>query len=76
MHKRRIVCDSDILSGKPIIEGTRISVALVLQCIGSGMTVDNILKGYPTLKKEDVFTAIKFAARQIEGEEIKILEKV
>ena len=75
MVEKWIVCDSEILSGKPIIKGTRISVATILQCVASGMTIDDILRGYPTLTKEGVLAALEFAAQQMAGEEIRITEK-
>ena len=45
-QKNLIVCDPKILSGKTIIKGTRISVALILQNIASGMSREEILRGY------------------------------
>ena len=68
-----IVCDHEILNGKPIIKGTRISVALILQCLASGMTKDEILQGYPTLTQEGFDAALDFAARQFQGEEVRVL---
>ena len=47
-----------ILSGKPVIKGTRISVAYILQCIASGMTVEDILLGHPHLTREGIISAI------------------
>jgi len=47
MKEAMIVCDPEILNGKPVVQGTRVSVALVLQCIASGMTREEILQGYP-----------------------------
>jgi len=46
-----IVSDPEILNGKPIVRGTRISVALILQCIASGMKKEDILRGYPMLSQ-------------------------
>lgn len=69
-----IVSDPEILSGKPIVKGTRISVALILQCLASGMTKEDILRGYPTLTREGMEAALDFAARQFQGEEIRVLE--
>jgi len=71
-----IVCDLGILNGKPIVKGTRISVATILQCVASGMTREDILRGYPTLTPEGLDAALDFAARQFEGEEIRVLESV
>lgn len=71
-QKSLIVCDPNILNGKPIIRGTRISVALILQNIASGMTREEILRGYPTLTEEGLDAALDFAARQFQGEEVNV----
>ena len=67
-----IISDPDILNGKPIVKGTRISVGLILQCLASGMSKEDILRGYPTLKREGLEAALDFAARQFEGEEVRV----
>lgn len=72
MRESLIVCDPEILNGKPIIKGTRISVALILQCLASGMTKEDILRGYPTLTPEGFDVALDFVARQFQGEEVRI----
>jgi uncharacterized protein (DUF433 family) len=74
MEERLIVCDPEILNGKPIIKGTRISVGLIMQCIASGMTREDILRGYPTLTPEGLEAALDFAARQLQGEEVRFFE--
>lgn len=72
MTERLIISDPDILNGKPLVKGTRISVGLILQCLASGMSKEDILKGYPTLTLEGLEAALDFAARQFEGEEVKV----
>ena len=67
-----IVSNPEILGGKPIIKGTRISVSIILQCLASGMDIEEILNAYPTLTREGVISAIQFAAYQMEGEEVRI----
>jgi uncharacterized protein (DUF433 family) len=74
MTEAVIVCDQDILNGKPIVKGTRISVALIMQCVASGMTREDILRGYPTLTSEGLDAALEFAARQFQGEEVRVFE--
>lgn len=74
MHDNLIACDPGVLSGKPIIKGTRISVALILQCLASGMSREAILEGYPTLTLEGLNAALDFAARQFQGEEVRVAE--
>ena len=56
--QERIILDKDILNGKPIIKGTRISVEFILELLSSGMRTEEILKEYPHLKKEDILAAI------------------
>jgi uncharacterized protein (DUF433 family) len=69
MKKGLIISDPKILNGKPVVKGTRISVALILQCLSSGMSKEDILRGYPTLSEEGLGAALDFAARQFQGEE-------
>ena len=72
MKKNLIVCDPAILNGKPIVKGTRISVALILQCLSSGMSKEDILQGYPTLNQKGLEAALDFAAQQFQGEEVRV----
>ena len=65
-----IIADSKILGGKPVIKGTRISAAFILQLLASGMSVEDILKGYPHLTREAILAAIDYAADTIEHERI------
>lgn len=58
----RIVCDPDILCGKPVIAGTRISVELILDHLGHGDSVDDLLADYPRLTRQQVLAAILFAS--------------
>ena len=54
----RIISDPKILSGKPVIAGTRISVELIMNFLSAGMSIDDILKEYTELKKTEVLAAI------------------
>ena len=65
----RIVIDPEILSGKPVIKGTRIPVYLILELLGSGMTEKEVLDEYPTLKEEDIKAALLYASKCLENEE-------
>lgn len=61
MAKVKIVSNSKILNGKPVIMGTRISVELIMNFLGAGMSVKDILAEYPELKKSEVIAAIEYA---------------
>ena len=65
----RIVIKEGTLGGKPIIDGTRISVELVLEMLSSGMTEKEILKNYPNLKKEDIRACLEYASKQLKNED-------
>ena len=59
----RIVSKPGILYGKPVIEGTRLSVEALLHNLASGYTRDDLLDAYPFLTTEDITAAIEYAAR-------------
>lgn len=65
-----ITCDPRILAGKPVIAGTRISVELILEELGGGMTVEEFIEGYPHISKDQVFAALRFAANAIREDAI------
>lgn len=64
----RIVVNPKIMGGKPIVRGTRITVEQVLKLLAQGLSVDEILKDYPYLSKDDV-AAVLFYAAKVAGEE-------
>ena len=68
--RNRITVDSNILVGKPIIKGTRIAVEFILELLANGWTVENILRNYPQLKREDVTAALKYAAEVLKEEKV------
>lgn len=65
-----IVFNPKILSGKPIIKGTRITVDFILELFASGMMEEEILREYPQLTKTAVRAALEYAAKTIKKEEI------
>jgi len=66
----RIVIDPEVLSGKPVIKGTRIPVYLIIELVANGITEEEILRQYPTLKKGDIKAALLYASKCLENEEI------
>jgi uncharacterized protein (DUF433 family) len=64
----RIVIDSAVLQGKPILRGFRISVEQVLGWLASGSTVEEILGEFPELERQDVLAALEYARRLVAGE--------
>ena len=64
----RITADVSILGGKPIIRGTRISVAMVLEWMASGASRDDILRKHPHLTVEDLEQAMAYAAAALRND--------
>ena len=58
----RITIDPDICNGKPIIRGKRITVHTILEFLGNGDSIDEILDNYPSLEREDIYASIQFAS--------------
>ncbi len=54
--------DPEILSGKPVVKGTRLSVEFILGLYANGWTEQQIIKNYPTLSKESLKAVFAFAA--------------
>lgn len=63
--RNHVVCDSDILVGKPTIKGTRISVELILDCFASGWTLEQFVENYPRVTEADLAAAFEFAAEAV-----------
>jgi uncharacterized protein (DUF433 family) len=63
----RIMINSEVLSGKPVIKGTRIPVYLIVELLASGMTEKEILRQYPSLRIEDVKAALLYASKCVEN---------
>jgi uncharacterized protein (DUF433 family) len=59
-----ISIDPEIRFGKPCIKGTRITVSDILGWLASGMTHEEILEDYPSLKEEHIKAALSFAANR------------
>jgi len=72
-YRERITADAEIMLGKPVIRGTRITVELVLTKLGEGATTEELLQAYPHLRREDVMAALAYSADVIGREELLVL---
>lgn len=68
MWNQYIEQKSDILGGKPVIKGTRIGVDLILEKIGNGETIEDLLLAYPHLTKKAILACISYGARLVRNE--------
>lgn len=74
--KQVVVQNTQILGGKPIIAGTRMSIESILELLSSGMETKEILREYPFLTREHISTALDYAAKMVAKEESYIFSKV
>ncbi len=60
--KARISIEAGVRGGKPCVKGTRITVYDVLEYLAGGMTEEQILADFPSLRREDILACLAFAA--------------
>jgi len=72
--RERIVCDPDILVGKPAVKGTRLSVELILGWLAQGWAHETLLDAYPQLTRDDILAALAFAAEKMREESYTLLD--
>lgn len=73
--REHIVVDPDVLVGKPIVKGTRISVELLLDRFADGWSYDDVLEAYPHLTREQVQAAVTFASELFKEEKYVAIGK-
>jgi len=62
---RWIVVDARVCHGRPVFRGTRVLVSDVLEMLGAGMSLEEVLEEYPQLTREMVLVALRLAAEQL-----------
>lgn len=60
----------NIMMGKPVIAGTRITVECILERLGAGEAIETIVAEHPRLTRESVLAAVEFAARALRADVI------
>ena len=64
-----IISDPEILVGKPVVKGTRLSVDLILDRLADGWTVEDLFESYPRLTSEALQAVFAFAAEVLMDED-------
>lgn len=70
----RIISNPKILGGKPIINGTRISVEFILELLASGVSPQQIIEDYPQVSSDDIQACLRYAAAFIKNDVIIDIE--
>jgi uncharacterized protein (DUF433 family) len=68
--RERITLDPEVLTGKPIIRGTRIAVELVIDLLGRGYRPEQILEQYDFLTAEDIQACLAYAGEALQTERV------
>jgi uncharacterized protein (DUF433 family) len=68
MEEHLIESNPDVMMGKPVIKGTRITVELILEKLAAGEAIEQILESHPRLTREGVLAALDFAAKAIRAD--------
>ena len=66
----RITLDPKVLAGKPVIKGTRMAVEFVVDLLARGWSVENVLKEYDHLTREDIQACLAYAAELLKSERV------
>ena len=71
-YSNRITINSDICHGKPCIRGMRWPVEVILDMLGSNMSIDEIIEDHPELERADILACLHYARTLVTGETFKI----
>ena len=66
----RIVLDPQVLAGKPVVRGTRLSVEFVVGLLADGWSEAEIVENYPTLTSDDIRACLGYARDALASEKV------
>lgn len=71
----RITQRPGLMGGKACIRGMRVTAAMLVNQIGAGRSIDEVLEDYPYLEREDVLQALQYAAWLAEGQDLALVHE-
>ena len=69
-RQNRITVDPEVLAGKPIVRGTRLSVEFLIDLLAADWSEDDILRNYPNLTHEDLLACLRYAGERLRAEKV------
>jgi uncharacterized protein (DUF433 family) len=75
MPEPMIVSDPNVLMGKPVVAGTRITVEQILEKLAAGETVEELLEAHPRLTRQAIQAALKFASEALRADVVYPINK-
>ena len=70
VERPRIALDPDVLAGKPVIRGTRLSVEFVIGLMADGWSETDILQNYPRIAHDDIIACLAYARDTLSSEKV------
>lgn len=71
-YKDKICISPDIMLGKPVIRGTRITVEFIIKKMSEGMEIEDIISEYPPVQRDDIMACLAYSADVISKDEILV----
>jgi uncharacterized protein (DUF433 family) len=68
--RERITLDPAVLVGKPVVKGTRLAVEFIIDLLAKGWTVEDVLRNYPGITREDVQACLAYASEILHAEKV------
>ena len=68
MASQGILSDPNVMMGKPVVEGTRVTVEQVLEELGAGESIEQVLEAHPRLTRDGVLAAVRFGAEALRAD--------
>jgi uncharacterized protein (DUF433 family) len=68
--QERITVDTEVLTGKPVIKGTRLAVHFILDLLAQGWSESEIIDNYPGLTQDDIRACLHYASAMLKVEKV------
>jgi uncharacterized protein (DUF433 family) len=69
-YKEYIESNADVMLGKPVVRGTRITVALILKKMSEGASIDDLIAAYPNLTHTSINSVLAYASDVVSNETV------
>jgi uncharacterized protein (DUF433 family) len=66
----RIIVDPAVLTGKPVIKGTRLAVEFIVELLANDWTEEQVLENYPGIEHADISACLRYAAEILKSERV------
>jgi uncharacterized protein (DUF433 family) len=68
--QNRITLDRQVLAGKPVVRGTRLSVDFIVGLLGQGWSEADVIANYPGIERDDILACLQYASETMQAEKV------